>query len=149
LQQAAQARGLTIHEEVETVVEGWAGKPKSLLWAAWEQGFIDPNVNNPKSYYTISGQKNGCGINILEKNLKHLIARTALISMMKRQKCVYLMTEHQNVTQNWQVRALNTHGAVQRTSIIGYRLEKKRIKRSSLVAWDNAYQKRWYHSKGL
>jgi len=34
LQQAAQARGLTIHEEVETVVEGWAGKPKSLLWAA-------------------------------------------------------------------------------------------------------------------
>ena len=74
LQQAAQARGIPIFEETEAVIEGWLGKPKGLLQVAWERGFIDPTISNPKNYYTIVGRKNALGILMPETSLKQILA---------------------------------------------------------------------------
>jgi hypothetical protein len=74
LQQAAQARGIPIFEETEAVIEGWLGKPKGLLQVAWERGFIDPTISNPKNYYTIIVWKNALGILMPETSLKQILA---------------------------------------------------------------------------
>ncbi len=68
-----KARGIPIYEETEAVEEGWPGKPKGLLQVAWERGFIDLNVENPKNHYTINGRKNALGILELDSSLKYLL----------------------------------------------------------------------------
>jgi hypothetical protein len=73
LQQAAQARGIPIHEEMEAVDEGRLGKLKEHLQVSWEQGFIDPNVANKKKHYTINGRKNALEILDLDSSLKYLL----------------------------------------------------------------------------
>ncbi len=74
MQQAAQARGIPIFEEMEDVIEGWFGKPKGILQVAWERGFIEPTISNWKNYYTITGRKNALGILMPETSLKQILA---------------------------------------------------------------------------
>ena len=74
IQAAALARGILIEEEEPIIDEGWEAKPKGLLQVAWEWGFIDPSIENIKSFYTINEWKNAIGILQPETSLKHLLA---------------------------------------------------------------------------
>ena len=82
IQTVALARGIPIKEEEPIIEEGWEGKPKGLLQVAWEWGFIDPSVENIKSFYTINGWKNAMGILQPETSLKCLLVNC--IGLKKR-----------------------------------------------------------------
>jgi len=74
IQEVALARDILIEEEEPIIDEGWEGKPKGLLQVAWEWCFIDPSIENIKSFYTINGWKNAMGILQPKTSLKHLLA---------------------------------------------------------------------------